>query len=221
MLEIDHSQKRSGGKYINIQGIDNIPYCMVCLGARFHKLERIEMRKSKKDWFVAGLGILAEFGLPGLTIEKLTRVLAVTKGSFYHHFHNVEEFQAQLIAYWGEQYLSTSINLPDDPNELRLLLDTIMEESFGGVTGPEMTIRVWAQQDETVRSVVEQVDTVRHKFVFTVFRSVVKDDVTARLMTDIMSAMLVGSMMVLPPMTPDRVKELYQEFKRLYRLWDG
>ena len=179
------------------------------------------MRKSKKDWFVAGLGALGEFGLPGMTIEKLTGALAVTKGSFYHHFHNVEDFQAQLIDYWGEQYLSTSTTLPDDPHELRLLLDTIMEESFEMVTGPEMTIRVWAQQDERVRSMVESVDAVRGEFVFTVFRSVVKDDSTARLMTDILSAMLVGSMMVFPLMSPDRVKELYREFKRLYRLWDG
>jgi len=179
------------------------------------------MRRIKKDWFDAGLWALGEFGLPGLTIEKLTGALGVTKGSFYHHFHNVEDFQRGLISYWGDQYLSTSSTLPDDPHILRLLLDTIMEESFGMVTGPEMSIRVWAQQDEMVRSIVEQVDTVRQEFVFTVFRSVVEDDDSARLMTDILSAMLVGSMMVLPRISPDRVKELYREFKRLYRLWEG
>ena len=179
------------------------------------------MRRTKKDWFDAGLWALGEYGLTGLTIERLTGALGVTKGSFYHHFQNVEDFQGGLIAYWGDQYLSTSSTLPDDPQKLRLLLDTIMEESFGMVTGPELTIRVWAQQDETVRSVVEKVDTVRGEFVFKVFRSVVEDDGTARLMTDILSAMLVGSMMVLPRMSPDRVKELYREFKRLYRLWDG
>ena len=176
------------------------------------------MRRSKKDWFEVGLKVLGENGLSSLTIEKLTMDLGVTKGSFYHHFKNVEDFQRGLITYWGDQYLSTSSNIPDDSDELRSLLDTIMEKSFAGLTEPELTIRVWAHQDEMVRSVVEQVDTVRGEFVFRVFRSIVESDETARIMTDILSTMLIGSMMVFPRMSPDRVKGLYLEFKRLYRL---
>jgi len=176
------------------------------------------MRRSKKDWFDAGLKVLSEFGLGSLTIEKLTGDLGVTKGSFYHHFHNVEDFQRGLITYWGDQYISTSSGMPDDPDELTLLLDNIMEESFAGLTEPELTIRVWALQDAMVRSIVEQVDKVRGEFVFKVFRSFVQSDESARVMTDMLSAMLIGSMMVLPRMSSDRVKVLYREFKRLYRL---
>jgi AcrR family transcriptional regulator len=176
------------------------------------------MRRSIQDWFDAGLRTLAKFGLTGLTIETLTADLGVTKGSFYHHFRNVEDFQKGLITYWGDQYLSTASIMPDTPDELISLLDTIMEEGFGAITGPEMTIRVWAQQDAVVRSVVEQVDSVRQEFVFTVFRSLVESDQAARLMTDVFSSMLVGSMMVLPRIPADRVTQLYLEFKRLYGL---
>lgn len=176
------------------------------------------MRRSKQDWFDAGLKALGKFGLTGLTIERLTGDLGVTKGSFYHHFQNVEDFQGQLIAYWGDQYLSTQSSLPDTPDELRSLLDTIMEEGFGSITEPEMAIRVWAQQDSMVRSIVEQVDAVRQEFVFKVFRSFVESDRAARMMTDMLSVMLVGSMMVLPRMSPERVTQLYREFKRLYGL---
>jgi len=176
------------------------------------------MSRSKQDWFDAGLKALGEFGLNGLTIERLTGDLGVTKGSFYHHFQNVEDFQEQLIAYWADQYLSTQSSLPDTPDELRSLLDTIMEEGFGNITEPEMTIRVWAHQDSMVRSLVEQVDTVRQEFVFKVFRTFVESDQAARMMTDMLSAMLVGSMMVLPQMSPERVTQFYREFKRLYGL---
>ena len=176
------------------------------------------MRKSTKDWLKEGLQTLGEVGVNGLTIERLTDELGVTKGSFYHHFHNVEDFREKLIAFWADQYLSTSSSMPDDPNELQALLDTIMEESFGVVTEPELTIRVWAQQDDMVRSFVEQVDTVRQDFVLKVFQSVVGDRKSARLMTDMLSTMLIGSMMILPRMSPKRVTELYKEFKRLYDL---
>jgi AcrR family transcriptional regulator len=99
------------------------------------------MRKSKQDWLEVGLKTLGEFGENGLTIERLTGTLGVTKGSFYHHFRNVEDFREQLIAFWADQYLSTSSNLPDDPGELIALLDVIMEEVFGVVTDPEIASR--------------------------------------------------------------------------------
>lgn len=176
------------------------------------------MRKSKQDWLEVGLKTLGEFGENGLTIERLTGTLGVTKGSFYHHFRNVEDFREQLIAFWADQYLSTSSNLPDDPGELIALLDVIMEEVFAAVTEPEIAIRAWAQQDHMVHSFVERVDSVRRDFLLKVFRSVEVDDEQVRLMVDMLSTMLVGSITVLPRLSPERVMDLYREFKRLYRL---
>jgi AcrR family transcriptional regulator len=176
------------------------------------------MRKSKQDWLEAGLKTLGEFGVKGLTIEKLTGELGVTKGSFYHHFRDVEDFREQLIAFWADQYLSTASNLPDDPGELIALLDAIMEDGFGSITEPEIAIRVWAQQDNMVGSYVEQVDSVRQDFLLKVFRSMVGDDEQAHMMADIFSTMLIGSITVLPRVSPERVMDLYREFKRLYRL---
>lgn len=176
------------------------------------------MRKSKQDWLEAGLKTLGEFGVRGLTIERLTGELGVTKGSFYHHFRDVEDFREQLIAFWADQYLSTASNLPDDSEELIALLDAIMEDGFGSITEPEIAIRVWAQQDNMVGSYVEQVDSVRRDFLLKVFRSMVGDDEQARMMADMFSTMLIGSITVLPRVSPERVMDLYREFKRLYRL---
>lgn len=176
------------------------------------------MRKSKEDWLEAGLQTLGEAGVNRLTIERLTEELDITKGSFYHHFKNVEEFRQKLIAFWADQYLSPSSSIPEEASDLMALLDTIVEESFGALTEPEMTIRVWAQQDDMVRSFVQQVDSVRVEFVLKVFQAVIGDHSKAQLMTDMLSTMLLGSMMVTPRLTHERVAELFQEFKRLYGL---
>ena len=176
------------------------------------------MRKSKLDWLEVGLKTLGEFGVKGLTIERLTGELGVTKGSFYHHFRDVEDFRKQLIAFWADQYLSTSSELPDDPGELIALLDVIMEEVFAAITEPEIAIRAWAQQDAMARLFVERVDKARQEFVLTVFQSVEGDDGRVRLMADMLSMMLIGSITVLPRLSPERVMDLYEEFKRLYRL---
>ena len=176
------------------------------------------MRKSKLDWLEVGLKTLGEFGVQGLTIERLTGELGVTKGSFYHHFRDVEDFRKQLIAFWADQYLSTSSELPDDPGELIALLDVIIEEVFAAITEPEIAIRAWAQQDAMARLFVERVDKARQDFVLTVFQSVEGDDRRVRLMADMLSMMLIGSITVLPRLSPERVMALYEEFKRLYRL---
>jgi AcrR family transcriptional regulator len=176
------------------------------------------MPKSKQDWLKAGLKTIGEVGERGLTLEKLMGELGVTKGSFYHHFRNVEDYQERLIEFWADQYISTSLMVSDDPKELLSLLDVIMHEAFGSVTKPEIAIRAWAQQDERVRAAVEQVDAVRQKFVLKVFKSVASDERRAHLMTDMLSTMLIGSMTVLPRISPERVQDLYEEFKRLYSL---
>jgi len=175
-------------------------------------------RKSKQDWLETGLKVLSETGVSGLTIERMTVELGVTKGSFYHHFESMGDFERQLINHWADQYLSTAASLPESTSELLPLLDSIMEEAFGPVTEPELAIRVWAHQDEMVQPYVEQVDAARRAFVLHVFRSVAETDEQARLMADMLSTMLIGSTTILPPVPPERVLELYREFKRLYGL---
>jgi AcrR family transcriptional regulator len=176
------------------------------------------MPKTAKDWLAAGLQILGTAGVSGLTIERMTAELGVTKGSFYHHFENVRDFERQLIAYWADQYLSTSAEVPEDPGVRLTLLDTIMTEAFSPVTEPEVAIRYWAQQDEMVRATVELVDAVRRAFVLEVFRPLVPDEEQAQLMADLLFAVMIGAITALPRLSAERVLELYHEFKRLYGL---
>lgn len=175
-------------------------------------------RKSKQDWLEQGLNKLAEQGLSGLTIEAMAASLELTKGSFYHHFRNIEDFEAQLLDHWTNQYLSTSGELPTDPHQSLALLDTIMQETFSPITAPEVAIRMWAAQDTRACSCVEKVDAHRRNIVLEIFRGLVEDEQTAGLMADLLFTMTIGSMTVLPRIPPDRVLALYKEFKRIYRL---
>lgn len=181
------------------------------------------MRKSKEDWLKFGIKTLGQEGIGGLTIDHMASGLQLTKGSFYHHFDNMADYEDQLIAYWADQYLSTAGQVladpgPEDPAAGLDLLDTVMVEAFGPVTEPEAAIRAWAQQDDKVRQVVEKVDEVRRAFVFQIFFSLTGDMIMARHMADILFTMLIGSVMALPRYSPERVSILYAEFKRIYRL---
>jgi AcrR family transcriptional regulator len=175
-------------------------------------------RLSRQDWLAAGLKVLGTAGTAGLTIEKMTSTLGVTKGSFYHHFRNVRDFREQLIAHWSDQYLSTSSDIPQDPNDLLPLLDSIMGEAFGPVTEPELAIRIWAHQDDYVRSHVEKVDAARREFILTVFRTVTENEHQSQLMADMLFALSIGSITALPSIPAKRVLEIYREFKTLFGL---
>lgn len=176
------------------------------------------MPKSKEDWLEMGLETLGREGLAGLTIQRMAGKLRLTKGSFYHHFANVADFNSQLIAHWADQYLSTAALAPDDAAAGLALLDAIIADAYSPATEPEVAIRSWAQQDEEVRVHVEQVDEARRAFVYQIFLSLTGDVIQARRMADLLFAMLIGGIMAMPPYSTQRVAVLYAEFKRLYGL---
>jgi AcrR family transcriptional regulator len=177
-------------------------------------------RHSQQNWLHTGLKILGQEGQAGLTIDAMAADLERTKGSFYHHFGSMANFEQQLVDYWAEQYLTTSEHLPDDPQVQLALLDQIMAEAFFTVTEPELAIRTWAQQNARVRTRVEQVDNARRRFVQRVFQALTHNETLSRRMADMLLALLIGSLTAMPRYTSAQVQALYAEFKRLYELDD-
>jgi len=54
---------------------------------------------SSQDWLKAGEILLLKNGAKGLSIASLCKSLSVTKGSFYHHFKNMDEYRSALEAF--------------------------------------------------------------------------------------------------------------------------
>src|SRR6266699_4570641 len=85
----------------------SIPYHMVCSEQEKHIEQREEpvmAQLSRRRWLEEGLALLEEAGAEALTIESLTSRLGVTKGSFYHHFTNYQDFKQRLLSFWEEEH---------------------------------------------------------------------------------------------------------------------
>lgn len=177
-------------------------------------------RANRTAWLREGLRTLAEHGLGGLTIEAVAGSLRLTKGSFYHHFRNMAEFEAELLAFWSGQYLGTGGDLPADPRARLRLLDALMADAFGPMTAPEIPIRMWAAHDPRARAAVEAVDAHRRRMVLELVRGVATDPGHAELMADTLATMAIGSLTMQPRLPTDRVLALYREFKRVHGLPD-
>ena len=66
-------------------------------------------RYDRERWLETALSVLATEGGARLRIESLVRSLGVTKGSFYHHFKNREDFVRALIDYWSKEFTESVI----------------------------------------------------------------------------------------------------------------
>jgi len=59
---------------------------------------------TRNDWIAAGFDALDGEGYAGIPVESLARRLNVTRGSFYHHFRNREDFVTTLLTAWEDDY---------------------------------------------------------------------------------------------------------------------
>ena len=63
-----------------------------------------QMKLGKERWLRTALESIAREGDGKLRIDALAWELNVTKGSFYHHFRDRQEFVDQVVDFWVERY---------------------------------------------------------------------------------------------------------------------
>ncbi len=179
-------------------------------------------RKKKRDWFITSTCILDKTGHKGLTIDALTTELGVTKGSFYHHFKNYQQFKVNLLHFFEEEGtldIITQTEKVENPKEkLRRLMNITVKEIERYPPKVEVAMRVWALQDEEVRNLMERVDKQRMEYVKTLCQEIVGDIEQARIMAEVMYTILVGSEHIMPPLSQTRLRVLFNEFIRLYQI---
>ncbi len=177
-------------------------------------------RKSKRDWFVAGMELLGEVGPNGITIDALCQKLSVTKGSFYHHFQNYDDFKTGFLLFYEEEgtldVITSLADLPTAEAKLCRLLDTVVRATDTAV--PEIQLRAWAIQDETVRAVQMRVDSRRREYVQTLCAEIGGDPTQATVMSNMLYAILIGAEQTIPAMLGDELRTLFEEFLHLHNI---
>jgi AcrR family transcriptional regulator len=115
-------------------------------------------RLTKMDWLRHGLRTLADEGVGALKVGPMAAKLAVSRGSFYWHFEDIEDFRSDLLRYWQETSTDQVIDAldarPGDPNRLRDLL----RQAFGRQQRLDRAVRSWAHHSPEVAGVVRAVD---------------------------------------------------------------
>jgi AcrR family transcriptional regulator len=174
-----------------------------------------QARHSKEEWLARALEVLGKKGASELTVESLAQKLGVTKGSFYWHFKNRDNFFRQLIEYWDINFTQTVIakisGLGGPPEERLLqLMRLVLEKRLDRF---EMPVRAWAQQDQALTPLVRSVDRHRISFVRSLFLEMGFDEDEADMRTRVFLTYMITQRSLLP--TTAKNKQLTELHRRV------
>lgn len=119
-------------------------------------------RKSKTSWTDAGLLALEADGHSALKAQPLAQMLAVSRGSFYWHFADLDDFHVAVLVRWRERMFEEIVadvtRSGRDP--LRSLLTRVLSEP----SRLEVAVRSWALVNPLAAEMVDDVDARRVAF---------------------------------------------------------
>lgn len=164
----------------------------------------------RNDWFITGLEILNTDGFLKITIENLCDALKVTKGSFYHHFKNVDAYIDALMKHWVEKNTKSLIEQVDklkSPDEkIEKLYKLVLQRSHKS----EQVIRGWSFSNDIVRKYVTEVDEKRVEYTTNLKILCGEKSEPARQLAMLEYACLIGIQQLYPDLSGKKQLELYK-----------
>jgi AcrR family transcriptional regulator len=129
-------------------------------------------RLSRDEWLERALEVISRKPHGKLRIHELVKDLGVTRGSFYWHFKNREDFVRSLAEYWDwwstDQVIHAVERAGEDPiDRLRTLMEFVFRECIGRY---DVAVRAWAFQEPAVADAVRRSDRNRLAFVHSLFQ---------------------------------------------------
>ena len=124
-----------------------------------------------KRWLEFALELLIKEGNTKLRIDNLVRSMGVTKGSFYWHFKNRDDFTFSLVKHWIQ--MSTLVvveHMQQRQGDAKKRLFELMKFIvINRLTRYDVAIRAWALIGLQVAHIVRQADQRRLDFVRNLF----------------------------------------------------
>lgn len=148
-----------------------MPYGMVIIAFAIARVNTVwygasmENRRTRRSWLDAGLQALATEGPDGLRIMLIAEKLGVTKGSFYWHFKNLEEYQLAVLEHWEHSHTEQIIQYVEHAGgEAHAKLYNLLTVTVSSDFSLSRAIRSWSLANRTVQEVQARVDQKRIEY---------------------------------------------------------
>lgn len=136
------------------------------------KIETRDAPPEGHEWAWAGFKALAKHGLEGVKVEKLAKLLGISKGPFYWRYANRDALLSEMLGLWKHftVWVIEQNSVPLTPRgRIESLAEGLVQVNWRGVdvVRVESAIRAWALSDANAAIVVSEVDRMRVGFLET------------------------------------------------------
>ena len=128
-------------------------------------------RLTREEWLRRALDVIAREPHGKLRIHQLVKSIGVTRGSFYWHFKDREDFVKSLAEYydrWSTDQVIAEVEAVggDARQRLRAVMDLIFRNRLGRY---EMAVHAWAFQEPSVAEAVQRSEEYRLAYARSLF----------------------------------------------------
>ncbi len=128
-------------------------------------------RLTRLNWLDHGLRTLASTGANALKAEPLARSLKVSRGSFYWHFRDIEQFHSELLDWWRQRATTDIIGRIERESGQRERLGFLMRLAMSADDRLERNIRAWATENPAASAALASVDRMRIEYLCQLLKS--------------------------------------------------
>jgi AcrR family transcriptional regulator len=120
---------------------------------------------SREDWLNAAITVLEKHGIANVKIDRLSKQLKVTRGSFYFHFQGLKDLLASMVDEWRIRNCLPFQQLADQEVENgQVFFDTVVsiwvrENPFSPKL--DLAIRDWSRSAPALAREVSAIDDLR------------------------------------------------------------
>jgi AcrR family transcriptional regulator len=125
----------------------------------------VTKRLTAQDWIDFGLRALAHDGFEALKADVLARKLGVSRGSFYWHFRDLDDFHARVIQHWRQAATEAIISDLERYGSREERLDVLLRRALGQHTALEVRMRAWADTNAEAAGAVRDMDRKRRAYI--------------------------------------------------------
>ena len=176
------------------------------------------MAMSTRDrWLAEGVAVLRDEGAAGIRVDRLARRLALSKGSFHHHFDGMPGYRTALLAFCC---VEADAVIADTRRRLSRFegsaTATVLPTLAAGLhdRALDVALRGWAVDDAEARAAVAAIDGARLAFLEELWTGVLGDPRAARIAALVPHLVTVGAS-VSPGIPYDELDAVYALVTRM------
>ena len=149
-------------------------------------------KTNKEDWLKLGMQLLSKHGEESIKIEKLCAKLKLTKGSFYHHYKNIEDYVLELMRYWQVTKTENIIYAANTETAFEKKVEKLNSIVVQEDHLVEIRIRAWGIRNSKVNEFIKLVDQKRMNYLKSLYLEKKYNDQNAESLAKVEYAAFVG-----------------------------